>query len=82
MNAVPKIGYKAGILAANTFLSGWKQDYFQVIYYDGAESAWNRGAEKAFTFHWDEAIKEWLTPLNSKSAEKRSREAYDIDLAW
>ena len=80
MTSLPAIGYKAGILAANTFLSGWKQDYFQVIYYDGAESAWNRGAEKAFTFHWDEAIKEWMTLLNSKSAEKRSCAAYDIAL--
>ncbi len=80
MTSLPAIGYKAGVLAANTFLSGWKQDYFQVIYYDGAESAWNKGAEKAYTFHWDEAIKEWMTLVNNKSAEKRSCAAYNIAL--
>ena len=80
MAGLPAIGYKAGILAANTFLSGWKQDYFQVIYYDGAESAWNKGAEKAYSFEWDKAIEEWMTLVNSKSAEKRSCAAYNIAL--
>lgn len=80
MASLPAIGYKAGILAANTFLSGWKQDSFMVIYYDGAESAWNKGAEKAFAFKWDEAIKEWMTLVNSKSAEKRACASYNIAL--
>ena len=80
MSSFPAIGYKAGNLAANTFLSTWKQDYFPVIYYDGAESAWNRGAEMAYSFQWDKAITEWISLVNSKSAEKRACAAYNIAL--
>ena len=78
--SIADIGNKAGSLAANTFLSTWKQDSFMVIYYDGAESAWNKGAEYAFTFKWDKAIEQWLTLTSSKSAEKRACAAYDIAL--
>lgn len=78
--AIPDIAFKAGNLAANSFVSIWKQDYFQVIYYDGAESAWNRGAEAAYSFQWDKAIKEWLTLTSSKNAEKRACAAYNIAL--
>ena len=51
-----------------------------MIYYDGAESAWNRGAEAAYSFQWDKAIKEWLTLTSSKNAEKRACAAYNIAL--
>lgn len=80
MKAIPAIADKAGSLAANSFLSNWKQDYFQVIYYEGSEAAWNRGAEYAYKFEWDKAIKEWLTLINSKNEEKRACAAYDIAL--
>ena len=78
--AIPEIAVKAGSMAANTFLSNWKQDFFQVIYYDGAESAWNRGADKAYSFEWDKAIIEWMSLLGSKNAEKRACAAYNIAL--
>jgi hypothetical protein len=78
--AIPDVAYKAGGLAANSFLSGWKQDSFLVVYYDGAESAWNKGAEAAYSFKWDKAITEWLTLTKSKNAEKRACAAYNIAL--
>ncbi len=77
---IPDLAVKAGALAANSFLSTWKQDYFQVIYYEGAESAWNRAAEKAYAFEWDKAITEWLTLVDSKNPEKRACAAYNIAL--
>jgi len=80
LQAIPEIARQAGSMAANTFLSTWKQDYFQVIYYDGAESAWNRGAEKAYSFQWDKAITEWLPLTKSKNEEKRACAAYNIAL--
>lgn len=78
--SLPDIGYKAGTLAANSFLSTWKQDYFQVIYYDGAEAAWNKAAQQAYSFQWDKAIQEWLPLTSSKNAEKRACAAYNIGL--
>lgn len=80
LESIPEIAGKAGGLAANSFLSTWKQDSFLVIYYEGAESAWNRAAERAYSFEWDKAISEWLTLVNNKSAEKRACAAYNIAL--
>lgn len=77
---VPKMAEKAGSLAANTFLSTWTQDSFLVIYYDGAERAWNDAASLAYSFQWDKAIEKWLTLVGSKSAEKRACAAYNIAL--
>ena len=51
-----------------------------VIYYDGAERAWNDAASHAYSFEWDKAIEKWLTLVGSKSAEKRACAAYDIAL--
>ena len=67
-------------MAANSFLSTWKQEYFQVIYYDGAEAAWNKGAEYAYSFKWDKAIEEWIPLTKSKNEEKRACAAYNIAL--
>lgn len=80
IESIPDIAGKAGGLAANTFLSTWKEDYFLVIYYEGAEAAWNRGAEYAYSFKWDKAIEEWMTLVSNKSAEKRACAAYNIAL--
>ena len=80
LECIPDIATKAGGLAANTFLSTWKQDTFIVIYYEGAESAWNRAASHAYAFEWDKAIEEWLTLVNNKNAEKRACAAYNIGL--
>lgn len=77
---IPKMAEKAGSLAANTFTSTWTQDSFMVIYYDGAERAWNDAASHAYSFEWDKAIEKWLTLVGSKSAEKRACAAYDIAL--
>ena len=80
LQAIPGIAQKAGSMAANSFLSTWKQEYFQVIYYDGAEAAWNKGAEYAYSFKWDKAIEEWIPLTKSKNEEKRACAAYNIAL--
>ena len=70
----------AGYVAASSFLSTWKQDDFHVIYYDGSESAWDKGAEYAYSYKWKEAISQWITLLNCRSDEKKACAAYNIAL--
>ena len=70
----------AGYTAAGTFVSTWKQDDFHVVYYDGAESAWDKGAEYAYSYKWKEAIGQWITLLNSRNDEKKACAAYNIAL--
>lgn len=78
--AVSEAG-KAGAKAAASFLPTWKEDSFSVIYYDGAEPAWNKAAESAYAYRWKEAIDLWMTLLGSKSREKRACAEYNIALA-
>ena len=70
----------AGYVAAASFLSTWKQDDFHVIYYDGAEDAWDKGAEYAYSYNWKEAISQWTTLLKCRSDEKKACAAYNIAL--
>ncbi len=70
----------AGYTAAGTFVSTWKQDDFHVVYYAGAESAWDNGAEYAYSYRWKEAIGQWITLLNSRNDEKKACAAYNIAL--
>jgi len=71
---------RAGYSAAGTFMSTWKQDDFFVIYYDGAEDAWDKGAEYAYSYKWKEAISQWTVLLKCKSDEKKACAAYNIAL--
>lgn len=70
----------AGYSAAGAFMSTWKQDDFHVIYYDGAESAWDKGAEYAYSYKWKEAISQWTTLLKCRNDEKKACAAYNIAL--
>ena len=72
---------KAGSKAAASFLPTWKEDSFFVIYYDGAEQAWNRAAEFAYRYRWKEAMDEWMTLLQNRNKDKRACAAYNIGLA-
>ena len=78
LEEIPRMADKAGRLAANTFLSTWKEDFFYVIYYEGAEKAWNEAANLAYSFKWDQAIEKWFTLLDNKNAEKKACAAYNI----
>lgn len=72
----------AGSLAAAAFAPEWKSEEFYVIYYEGYDNAWTRGAEHAHAYEWDEAIKDWSTILtSSKSPEKCACVSYNIALA-
>lgn len=71
---------RAGYTAAGTFMSTWKQDDFYVVYYDGAESAWDKGAEYAYSYKWKEAISQWTTLLKCRNDEKKACAAYNIAL--
>ena len=71
---------RAGYTAAGTFISTWKQDDFYVVYYDGAEDAWDKGAEYAYSYKWKEAINQWVKLLKCRSDEKKACAAYNIAL--
>ena len=77
---IPAMAMKAGSVAASSFLSTWTQENFFVIYYDGAEKAWNTAANHAYSFEWDKAIEDWMTLLDNKNSEKRACAAYNIAL--
>lgn len=70
----------AGYQAAASFLSTWKEERLMVIYYDGAERAWDEGAKKAYSHQWKEAIEQWMLLLKSGNAEKRACASYNIAL--
>ncbi len=70
----------AGYTAASSFSPTWKTDEFHVIYYDGAEDAWDKGAEYAYSFKWKEAIAQWTTLLGCRSVEKKACAAYNLAL--
>lgn len=70
----------AGYVAAASFLSTWKQDDFYVIYYDGSEEAWDKGAEYAYSYKWKEAIEQWTKLLKCRNDEKKACAAYNIAL--
>lgn len=70
----------AGYVAAASFLSTWKQDDFYVIYYDGSEEAWDKGAEYAYSYKWKEAIEQWTKLLKCRNNEKKACAAYNIAL--
>ena len=74
------MGLKAGSQAASSFLSSWVQETFFVVYYDGAEKAWDSAAGHAYSFEWDKAIEDWMTLVNHRNAEKRACAAYNIAL--
>ncbi len=71
---------RAGYTAANTFVSTWKADDFYVIYYDGGEDAWDKGAEYAYSYKWEDAINQWIKLLKCRSDEKKACAAYNIAL--
>ncbi|MBP5218423.1 MAG: hypothetical protein J6Z47_05695 [Bacteroidales bacterium] len=77
---IGKAAELAGNAAANSFLSTWQEDSFLVIYYDGAERGWNKGAEYAYEFKWKEAIEQWIPLLQCKGKEKKACAAYNIAL--
>lgn len=70
----------AGYKAAESFVSIWKGDAFQVIYYDWGEGAWEKGAEYAYSFKWKDAVAQWLKLVNHRNAEKRACACYNIGL--
>ncbi len=71
-----QIGYKAG----DSFMSTWKSDQFYVIYYDGAEKAWDSGAQHAYRYEWKEAIEDWMTLVHARNPEKKACASYNIAL--
>lgn len=79
-NGIASGAENAGYVAAKAFVSTWKSDDFYVIYYDGAQDAWDKGAEYAYSYKWKEAIAQWMTLLDSRNDEKKACAAYNIAL--
>ena len=74
------IGDRTGKRSAENFLSTWKSEAYNLIYYDAPE-AWSKAAQAAYEYRWQEAITIWMSLLNTQNLEKRSYAAYNIAVA-
>lgn len=71
---------RIGISSAKTFSPTWNTEQYTFIYFD-SPSAWISAAEAAYDYRWQEAIKIWMTLLDTKSPMKRSCAEYNIAAA-
>ena len=57
----------------------WKSEQYTVIYFDSPE-AWNTASEAAYNFKWHDAVKEWMTLVDTNNLMRRSCAEYNIAL--
>ena len=70
-------GNRAGIAAAQKFLSTWKTEGYTFVYYESPD-AWGQAAQAAYEYRWHEAMRIWMTLLDTKNLQKRSCAEYNI----
>ncbi|MBQ4286331.1 MAG: hypothetical protein II720_07680, partial [Bacteroidales bacterium] len=58
----------------------WKTEQYGFYYYENP-TAWITAAQAAYDYRWHEAIKTWMTLLDTKNMEKRSYAEYNIATA-
>ena len=79
----PYVGeYASGLgnVAGASFMPVWKEETFQVLYYESFNETWINAAWAARECKWDEAITKWMTLLKTKNMQKRSCAEYNIAL--
>lgn len=74
------VGSRTGKRSAENFLSTWKSEAYNLIYYDVPE-AWAKAAQAAYEYRWQDAITRWMSLLETQNIEKRSYAAYNIAVA-
>ena len=69
-----------GEVSARTFAPVWKEETYTFIYYESPE-AWLAAAQYASDYKWNEAMKVWISLLDTNNPMKRSCAEYNIATA-
>lgn len=72
-------GRNIGNNISSSFVPTWREEEFGIWY--TSDGAWNSALVKATEFRWDEAVKEWLSILETaKDPALRARLEYNVGL--
>lgn len=79
LSAIDEPAVTIGQRLADSFLSTWKNEGYQVIYYTG--NKWLEAAYAASDYRWKEAMDIWMELLSTGNLQKRSCAEYNISIA-
>ncbi len=69
-----------GNIAGASFMPVWKEETFNVLYYNTFNDKWVEAAWDAHECRWDDAITKWMSLVNTKNMQKRSCAEYNLAL--
>ena len=76
-NRIGSSAENLGEVSARTFAPVWKEETYTFIYYESPE-AWLTAAQYASDYKWNEAMKVWISLLDTNNTMKRSCAEYNI----
>lgn len=79
-NRIGSSAENLGEVSARTFAPVWKEETYTFIYYESPE-AWLTAAQYASDYKWNEAMKVWISLLDTNNPMKRSCAEYNIATA-
>lgn len=79
-NRIGSSAENLGEVSARTFAPVWKEETYTFIYYESPE-AWLAAAQYATDYKWNEAMKVWISLLDTNNTMKRSCAEYNIATA-
>ena len=79
-NRIGSSAENLGEVSARTFAPVWKEETYSFIYYESPE-AWLKAAQYASDYKWNEAMKVWISLLDTNNTMKRSCAEYNIATA-
>ena len=79
-NRIGSSAENLGEVSASTFAPVWKEETYTFIYYESPE-AWLTAAQYASDYKWNEAMKVWISLLDTNNTMKRSCAEYNIATA-
>ena len=79
-NRIGSSAENLGEVSARTFAPVWKEETYTFIYYESPE-AWLAAAQYATDYKWNEAMKVWISLLDTNNPMKRSCAEYNIATA-
>ena len=79
-NRIGSSAENLGEVSARTFAPFWKEETYTFIYYESPE-AWLTAAQYASDYKWNEAMKVWISLLDTNNTMKRSCAEYNIATA-
>lgn len=79
-NRIGSSAENLGEVSARTFAPVWKEETYSFIYYESQEP-WLAAAQYASDYKWNEAMKVWISLLDTNNTMKRSCAEYNIATA-